>query len=280
VNESSLPRDDVARTHRALEGDPRALRELVEELSPVIQASVAAAIRRRRGRAQHAVSQEVEDLVQSVLFLLFVKDGGRALLQWDPSRGRDLTGYVGLLATRETVSVLRSRRRNPWTEEPVVDDAIEETPASIAGPESLAGSRRLMLAVTAGVRERVSPLGFTLFDLLFLQGLPAEEAGARAGLRLDAVYAWSSRLNRLAQEIGADLLRERPVLTEPQAAPGLASRAAISRSPARPPASTAPRALAPSPAAAPLDRPARAAAGGRPRAPRSRRRGSPCSPGA
>jgi RNA polymerase sigma-70 factor (ECF subfamily) len=235
----------------------------VEELSPVIRASVTAAIRRRRGRAQRAFSQEVEDLVQSVLFVLFVKDGGRALLQWDPSRGLDLEGYVGLLAARETMSVLRSRRRNPWTEEPVVDDdAVEETPASIAGPESLTGHHHLMLAVTREVRARVSPLGFQLFDLLFLQGLPAEEVGARAGLGLPAVYTWSSRLVRLAQEIGADLARERP----------------LNRSPARLPALPAPRAPLPSASAAPPDRPARAAASARPRAPRSRRRGSRCSP--
>src|SRR5262245_34984786 len=100
------------------------MRQLVRDLTPVIRAGVGFALARvhsAKGRARH---QEVEDMTQTVLLALFA-DRARVLLQWDPTRGLDLRSFVALLARRETVSLLRSPRRSPWTEDPTLLEELD-----------------------------------------------------------------------------------------------------------------------------------------------------------
>jgi RNA polymerase sigma-70 factor (ECF subfamily) len=114
---------------------------------------------------------------------------------------------VALLAAHETANILRRRRRNPWTEEPTQTEALDESPSSAAGPEVAAGTRRLMAAVVEGVRARVSARGRRIFDLLFLEERAPEDVCALTGLRLPAVYTWSSRLSHLGREVAAQMER-------------------------------------------------------------------------
>jgi RNA polymerase sigma-70 factor (ECF subfamily) len=103
---------------RALRGDRASLRVLVGELTPVIQARVARVLlRSATGRqAGRAVRQEVEDMTQEV-FVSLLEDGGKALRSWAPERGASLKNFVGLLAERQAMSILRSGRRSPWPRE-------------------------------------------------------------------------------------------------------------------------------------------------------------------
>jgi hypothetical protein len=55
------------------------------------------------------------------------------------------------------------------------------------------------------LREELSPLGWRLFDLLFIRELSLPEVKAESGLSDDAVYAWRSRLRRLAQRLLAEM---------------------------------------------------------------------------
>jgi RNA polymerase sigma-70 factor, ECF subfamily len=55
------------------------------------------------------------------------------------------------------------------------------------------------------LREKLSPLGQRLFELLFVQEMSPEETMAATGLSADAVYAWRSRLRRLARKLLAEL---------------------------------------------------------------------------
>src|SRR6185437_4286499 len=119
---------------RAVEGDRHATGQLLAVLTPVIRSSVAAVLARAGGGRRQA-RQEVEDTVQSVLLALFA-DRGRVLLQWDPARGLKLESFVALLAKRETVSILRSRRRNPFTEDPTLNEDLDRNPVARMGPES------------------------------------------------------------------------------------------------------------------------------------------------
>jgi RNA polymerase sigma-70 factor (ECF subfamily) len=177
---------------------------LVTALSPIVRASVIREMRRRTG-ARHAVEQETEDMVQAVLLALFAGEG--ALAAWDPQHdsGLSLEGFVSLIAARQVDTILRSRRRNPWTEEAVLNDAFEETPISRAGPETVTGSRNMLFMVAGRLRARVSPLGMKVFDLLFLQERSPDSVGAALGLRTPAVHTWRSRLSRAAREIVAEL---------------------------------------------------------------------------
>ena len=196
--------------------------ELIMALSPIIRASVTREMRRRAG-TRRAFEQEVEDMVQTVLLALFTREGS-AIEAWDPdrSRGLGLEGFVSLVAARQVDTLLRSRRRNPWTEEAVVSEAFDESPVSRAGPETLAGSRHTLFMVAARLRARVSPLGIKVFEMLFLQDRSPEDVGAALGLRTPAVHTWKSRLSRAAREISAELEGVRTPPRPPQAR--LASR--------------------------------------------------------
>jgi RNA polymerase sigma-70 factor (ECF subfamily) len=146
----------------------------------------------------------VEDATQTVLLALFA-DRGRVLQQWDPARGLGLDGFVALLAKRETTSLLRSRRRNPWTEDPTLQEDLDQNAVPRMGPESETISRDMLEQLAVAVRSRLTAKGIEIFDLMFMRGLPPEEVSAATGMTLEAVYAWKSRLTRQVKEILAEL---------------------------------------------------------------------------
>jgi RNA polymerase sigma-70 factor (ECF subfamily) len=198
--------EDTSRLVReALAGDRDALARLVAALTPVIQARVARTLLARRSclAADRNVRQAVEDLTQEVFLSLFAR-GGHVLLSWEPGRGLSLENFVGLVSERHVVSFLRSGRRNPWKEEPLPVEDLDG-PSFDRGPEEVTASREQLRLLLERMRERLSPLGRHLFELLFVQELSLAETMARSGLSADAVYAWRSRLRRLAQELLAEL---------------------------------------------------------------------------
>ena len=190
---------------RALDGEQAALRRLVTVLRPIIQARVARGLLAwRRGSASgRSVRQEVEDLTQEIFLALF-DDDGKALRSWDPSRGLSLANFAGLVAERQTVSILRSGKRSPWKEDPTLDEGLDrESPEK--DPEKVAASREELGLLLDRLTETLSPLGRHLFDLLFLRELEVSDVVATTGMSSDAVYAWRSRLRRLAHQIFGEL---------------------------------------------------------------------------
>src|SRR5262245_46561893 len=107
---------------RATSGDRGAAERLIESLAPVLRRRIARALARWRSRGRGA-RHDLEDLVQQTLAALFA-DGGRPLRAWDPDRGLGFVGFVGLLAEREVGMTMRTRKRNPWTEEPMALDSL------------------------------------------------------------------------------------------------------------------------------------------------------------
>lgn len=183
---------------RALAGDEPALTRLVRRLTPIIQSRVARGLflRRTGPAAGRNIRQEVEDLTQEIFLVLFADDG-KVLRSWQPERGLTLLNFVGLVAERQTASILRNGKRSPWKEDPTLpEDFQQASPES--GPEEIAASREQLKLLLHRLTEELSPLGRHLFDLLFLRELPAEEVVRRTGMSPDAVYAWRSRLRRLA----------------------------------------------------------------------------------
>lgn len=197
--------DSVALVREALAGDQAALSRLVATLTPVMQARVARTLLARRSRlsAHRNVRQEVEDLTQEIFLSLFAK-GGRVLRGWEDGRGLSLENFVGLVSERHVVSFLRSARRNPWKEEPVSPGVLEAATRD-PGPEEATASREQLHLLLERLRENLSPLGRHVFELLFVQELSVPETMATSGLSADAVYAWRSRLRRLAKHLMVEL---------------------------------------------------------------------------
>jgi RNA polymerase sigma factor (sigma-70 family) len=194
--------DTADLVRNALIGDSTALNRLVAVLTPVIQARVARTLLARRFRLAGGrdVRQEVEDLSQEVFLALFSRDA-HVLRAWQAERGLSLENFVGLVAERQVLSFLRSGRRNPWKEDPsfTAEELEAESPES--GPEDAAASRELLALLLDRLREELSPLGRRLFELLFVQERSLNEVRDASGLSADAVYAWRSRLRRLAQKL-------------------------------------------------------------------------------
>jgi RNA polymerase sigma factor (sigma-70 family) len=145
----------------------------------------------------------VEDLTQEVFLSLFTK-GAHVLRSWDEGRGLSLENFVGLVSERHVVSFLRSSRRNPWKEEPVPAEGLDAE-ARAPGPEEGMASREQLHLLLERLRESLSPLGRQVFELLFVQELSLAETMATSGLSADAVYAWRSRLRRLAKNLMAEM---------------------------------------------------------------------------
>lgn len=192
---------------------PEAARKLVDELYPVIQARVARVLQRAGRASGRNARQEVDDMTQDVFAFLF-DDGGKPLRAWEPARGLSLPNFVGLIAERHAVSVLRSGRRSPWTEEPTeagdLDDGAVAAGGADAGTELALLSRDLLATLLDRLRVSLSPLGMELFRQLFVEERAVEEVCDAMAMSADAVYAWRSRLRKLVNGLAVELTRTRP----------------------------------------------------------------------
>ena len=193
--------DDATLVTNALAGDPEAVRALVDRVTPVIQARVARSLLRRSGGAGgRDVRQELEDIAQEVDVALFAQ-GGRVLRTWSPDKGLSLRNFVGLVAERQTSSILRSGRRSPWTEDPMDSPDLDRMGGTEQQTEHRLIARDLLTTVVGLLREELSPKGLHLFELLMVEQRSVEEVCAQTGMKTDAVYAWRSRLAKRVRAI-------------------------------------------------------------------------------
>jgi RNA polymerase sigma-70 factor (ECF subfamily) len=167
----------------------------------VARAVVRSGTARRQGRD---LRQEVEDLVQEVFVALFADDA-RALRAWDPTRGMSLVNFVGLVAEHQIASLLRSGRRNPWTEEPTVSDALDRSLGAVDAEDERVHSRELLVRVLDRLRAELSPRGMVVFQLLIIEDRGADEVAAQVGMTVDAVYAWRSRFGKLVRRLADEM---------------------------------------------------------------------------
>jgi RNA polymerase sigma factor (sigma-70 family) len=190
----------------ALSGDAAALDRLVELLTPVIHARVARTLLAHRSRLAGGrdVREEVKDLSQDVFVALFERNA-RVLRSWKPERGLSLENFVGLVAKCEVLSFLRSRRRNPWPEDPSLSEYILGVETDDPGPEKIVVSREHLALLLDRLYEKLNPQGWRMFELLFVQDLSQAEVEAVSGLSADAVYKWKSRLRDIARKLEDEL---------------------------------------------------------------------------
>ena len=182
----------------ALAGDARAVDRLVDGLSPVIQDRVARALLRGSKRRPN-LRTVVEDLTQEIFLELF-DDNGKVLRDWNPDRGLELEPFVAMVAERRVISRLRRKRRNPWTEEPTeLEDLDRRAPEPAADDRVIQrdGLGRLL----QGLFAELEPRGRHIFDLLFVKECSVAEVQAATRLEPSAIYAWRSRLRKLARRL-------------------------------------------------------------------------------
>lgn len=191
---------------RCLKGDPIAIRKLVDEWTPIIQARAARAILRRRAHREQrrGLEQEVEELTQEVFASLFADDA-RALRAWDPARGLSLKNFVGLLAEREIANILQSGRRRPWSEDRTVDSSVEDYAGVTQDAEAPVAAREMFGRILERLKEELSPQGLELFHMLMVEERAVEDVCAATGLSRDAVYAWRSRLPKLVRRLAKEI---------------------------------------------------------------------------
>jgi RNA polymerase sigma factor (sigma-70 family) len=204
----SLPSDPEL-IRAALEGDRRAIDDLVDRLTPVVQARVARLLLSRAGARGLDVRAQVEDLTQEVFLSLF-DDDGRVLASWDPERGLSLENFVGLVAHRQTVSLLRSGVTSPFTEDATEErELLQLVDATADGAlEQRMASRETLLMVLDQLQLSLAPRSLDLFERLFLKEESVESISASTGLSRDAVYAWRSRLGKLARKAAKKAIAE------------------------------------------------------------------------
>ncbi len=195
----------------ALTGDEDHLNRLVEGLTPVIQSRVASLL--LRSSIAGGLRQLVEDLVQEVFMALF-DNRAATLRSWDPARGTTLESFVGMVAERRAISHLRSGRKNPWKEEPTLPEELDVMVSGSAS-EKLVASRELLGEILRRLEAELSPLGWKVFRLLFIEQRSVAEVGREADLSADAIYAWRSRLRRLARRLRRELEPDSPPTTSP-----------------------------------------------------------------
>jgi RNA polymerase sigma-70 factor (ECF subfamily) len=204
---------------RALGGERAAIEALVRELSPVVEARVATALW-RRGQASR---QELDDLTQEILMELFTGES-RTLASWEPERGLPLPAFVGLVTQRRVSSLLRSRRRSPFTHEvldPATLDRAAEADSARPNPEDPVAARELLRLLLEGLHAQLSAKGLEMFYRLYVWQQEPELVAQETGSKLDAVYQWRSRLKKEVVELEATLLhRQAPASTLVHHRPG------------------------------------------------------------
>ncbi len=208
--------DDAPLIERCLARDPAAMRVLIDRLTPIVHARVSRVLL-RLGRAARGrtLRQEVEDFTQEVFVSLFAQRA-RTLAAWRSDGGLSLNNFVGLVAERQTISILRSGRRSPWTEDPTFCDDLGRLGGHATGDQHRVLSLDELQRVLDGVRAQLSPKGLHLFELLMIEQLEVDAICAQTGMTVDAVYAWRSRLGKLARKVRAGLSGEPPAPRSPR----------------------------------------------------------------
>lgn len=175
---------------------------------PVLHARVGRMLLRFRAASRYRdVRQDVEDMIQQILVTLFA-DGGKALRAWDPARGLELPGFVGMLAEREVYSILRSRRRSPWSEDPTEAEEMDSVEDAERGTERIIASREIARAVVERVTANLSEEGAAMFTWFFVEDRSVEEICEITGKKRGAVYVWKNRLIARMRQAASELMLE------------------------------------------------------------------------
>ena len=203
---ADLPAEEIRRrVEAALSGDRIEMDRLIEDLAPVVHLRVAQAVMRRKRQARgRDMRQDLEDLMQEVFASLFAKEG-KSLRQWDPDRGLSFPRFIGFLAEREVGMLMRTGKRNPWTEDPTSSDYLVFLSGFGADGVDRLESRDLLVRLAERLREQLTPLGRHYFQLLYVENQAVPDVAEKTGATTNSLYAWRSRILKLLRELRQEL---------------------------------------------------------------------------
>jgi RNA polymerase sigma-70 factor (ECF subfamily) len=165
----------------------------------VIQRELAFVLRRAVASQARDPRQELRDLVQEVLVSLFEHDC-RELRRWDPTRGRSLDSFVRLIARRKAARILGQRKGNPWADQPIDPQLIDEDPDDDDDALVQQLERREQLgSVLDALYAQMNDRDLQLFDLLFVEEREPAEVAEALSMTRGAVNAWAYRMRKLAR---------------------------------------------------------------------------------
>jgi RNA polymerase sigma factor (sigma-70 family) len=180
----------------AVGGDAAAVKCVVTHLGPIVRTAVVRVLYRYRSRARgRNLVQEAEDLTQEALIVLF-EDGARVLRSFSHERGATLETFVRVVAERTALSILRSGKRSPFSEDPTEDIFLAEATTEAPDPEAFAVSRDSLLRLHDRLKETLSPRGYLLFHRIFVDEVDVDTVAGEFALGRDAVYAWKHRFGK------------------------------------------------------------------------------------
>lgn len=195
---------------RALRREPEALRELVERLRGTVQSEVGRVLERYApARRAGSVRQELEDLMQEVFAGLFADDA-RALRLWRPEGGRSLEVFVRWYARRQAISILRTGKRSPWTEEAMPDEALESATLDLedGAVERSIEAQDLLEKILDRLPTVLSPEQLRLFELAFVEEQSVEALCATFDVGRGVIYQRLTRLRRIVRRLANEVLAE------------------------------------------------------------------------
>lgn len=183
-----------------------AVRELVEQLAPVIRHRVTRHLLSHRGARMGAIRPLVDEFTQMVFGKLF-ENRAQVLRIWDPEAGLSLRNWVGRVASLRTRDVLRSRCRDPWLDPTVV--AAGSLVPDLSTPDEVVTAHELWGEARAHLHRRLTPKGWQVFELLFEQQTDDREVAEVMNLSDAALWRWRHRL-RKELRVALDLAEATP----------------------------------------------------------------------
>jgi len=191
----------VTLLHEMRADDPASVRAFVVAITPVMQVRIAKVLLRRAdGRS---VRRDVEDLVQETLVTLFANDA-KVLRRWDPELGHSLEGYVGMIAERRALSKLRTKKGNPYAEDPTEPSEMPSTSQPAVAERRLV-TKQTLASLMSALRAQLSPQAMRVFELLWIEEASTARVQEELGMTRDAVYAAKLRIKKTAAAIARDL---------------------------------------------------------------------------
>lgn len=199
--------DEATTLRRALAGRPAEARALVGLLLPVVKARTARILSRRQALVGPRLDEAVNDLSQEVFAILFAHRA-HVLRQWKPERGASLRNFVGLVTEREVATILRSRRKSPFTEDPTDSEGLDAVAEPTPSLDARSLARDELERILDELRARLSPEGLHLFYALIVEERDIAVLSEQTGLEPNALYVRRSRLRKLIHQIRRELAEE------------------------------------------------------------------------
>lgn len=181
--------------NKALDKDPRAVKQLIEYLEPalLIKANALVQFGGSGGRF------EIKDLVQ-VAWRELISNHWKMLRQWDPHRNVSLKAFVGVVSARRMISELRKQKKN-WNELSTSPEDLSHIAEAVDFLEEKISNQQLVELVVKELRSRLTKQGEQAFNVLYLEELSVEEASERTSLSKASLYGYRNRIKHLAQAI-------------------------------------------------------------------------------